>query len=201
MVLLNIQIILINKDVDFKVKKIIWIFKDDKFILGDFQLKYLEVIMSLLEETSQGITINLLIELVLYTRTWEVYVQQVNNALESLPPLKASLVYGIFLHFSFSKGKKGSKYLLNRIVFYMMLFIHMATSNNSRSDLLNKNSHDYLLSHKTESIWHYKKCVWSTLRMWKSLIMLSGATLLSVWHDTAITHCISLCAMRSLICT
>ena len=64
MVLLNIQIILINKDVDFKVKKIIWIFKDDKFILGDFQLKYLEVIMSLLEETSQGITINLLIELV-----------------------------------------------------------------------------------------------------------------------------------------
>ena len=33
-------------------------------------------------------------------------LQQVNNALESLTPLKASLVYGIFLQFSFSKGKK-----------------------------------------------------------------------------------------------
>ena len=33
-------------------------------------------------------------------------LQQVNNALESLNPLKASLVYGIFLQFSFSKGKK-----------------------------------------------------------------------------------------------
>ena len=27
----------------------------------------------------------------------------------------------------------------------------MATPNNSRSDLLNKNSHDHLLSHKTET--------------------------------------------------
>lgn len=33
----------------------------------------------------------------------------------------------------------------------MMFFIPMATSNNSRSDLLNKNSHDYLLSHRTET--------------------------------------------------
>lgn len=37
------------------------------------------------------------------------------------------------------------------------------------------------------------------LRMLKSLIMLSGATLLSVWHDTGVIHIISLCTMRSLI--
>lgn len=42
---------------------------------------------------------------------------------------------------------------------------------------------------------------WNTVGMLKSLIMLSGATLLSMGHDTSITHIISLCTMRSLTST
>lgn len=61
-----------------------------------------------------------------------------------------SLTVFFFYKTVFLRGKK-CKCLLNRIVFYMMFFIPMATLNNSRSDLLNKNSHDYLLSHRTET--------------------------------------------------
>lgn len=84
-----------------------------------------------------------------------------------------------FLHCkSFSKnhsflGGGKNKCLLKRIAFYMIFYIPMATQNNSRSDWLNKNDHDFLLSHRTATEWDSIKIVFEITVYRKNAFVIS----------------------------
>jgi hypothetical protein len=80
-----------------------------------------------------------------------MYEKHINSNFGAIIPLKAFLVKLSFPTNRFFLGEKKSKCLLKRILFYMMFFIPMVAWNNSRSNWLNKNGHDYLLSHRTEA--------------------------------------------------
>lgn len=51
----------------------------------------------------------------------------------------------------------------------------MATPNDSRSDLLNKNSHDYLLSHRTETAFGIIKNVFEEMKHSKNVEIINKA--------------------------
>lgn len=90
-----------------------------------------------------------------YKLKYEAYEKKRWNSFGTITTLKAFfLQLSLFPenHF-FPLGGKRTNVYWKELHFTWFFYIPMATQNNSRNDWLNKNGHDYLLSHRTETGW------------------------------------------------
>lgn len=98
---------------------------------------------------------NSLIELhLLQIKIWGIWKEKVKQFWDHhyTESLFSSAVFVSWKPF-FPLGGKRTNVYWKELHFTWFFYILMATQNNSRNDWLNKNGHDYLLSHRTETGW------------------------------------------------